>query len=409
MMKMHTATQVKKCFAMQRVILGAFEIYNMDNTEMLETITNADVCTEEGKLVAGGYLKTPVSLPHIDCSYGSRGNLLEDGIIICKKHGSIEDEDSEAKRIVKEVEDFVKNHPEQIEVWMPGSTAQRDSEDCYANLREITNAIELYNMDHPNNPITYDFGDPFSDSSPLTAGKYLKNNLRQVSKDCKYFVIDSMLENGSICCTKHGTFTKGPFFKTPKEIEAFKPLSTAEGPPDAFSSLDLSRQQIENGKANPFFTTFQNMLLMEGDGDPGFFTEKDLSDEKVNWLINNFLWKLTSGSGHEKFLNLKEGLYVSDDYYRKLSKWYFGKEVGANGKNYFPLSDSGETNELVSNITKIQELPSGVFQLDIDILIKTWPGEKPEWFVYHKVKTKVKKVKDELGEHFIVIEYTWAN
>ena len=75
----------KACFANQRVLLGAIEMYNMDNKTMIESIESDTI----DKLVKGSYLKNPVVC--IDGgTYSSTGKLSGNGVIKCSKHGSVE-------------------------------------------------------------------------------------------------------------------------------------------------------------------------------------------------------------------------------------------------------------------------------------------------------------------------------
>lgn len=80
----------KACFANQRVILGAVEMYNMDHTTMLEKISDGDVAFPSGLLVVEKCLVSPVIKPEVSCEYASYGKLTEYGIIYCKTHGTLE-------------------------------------------------------------------------------------------------------------------------------------------------------------------------------------------------------------------------------------------------------------------------------------------------------------------------------
>lgn len=75
--------QANGCFANQRILLGATEMYNMDNEKMLNEL-NIEA------LLKGQYLKSAPVCPG-GGTYGSTGNLAaEDGKINCSKHGSVE-------------------------------------------------------------------------------------------------------------------------------------------------------------------------------------------------------------------------------------------------------------------------------------------------------------------------------
>ena len=100
----HIDTREKSCFSNQRVIMGAIEMYNMDNKQMMTSI-------DFSRLLEGKYLKEIPQKPTNECDYFSEGDLSEDGYISCKKHGSVyllnkksEKESEEAHRIQEEKE-----------------------------------------------------------------------------------------------------------------------------------------------------------------------------------------------------------------------------------------------------------------------------------------------------------------
>lgn len=76
---------MKACFANQRVILGALEMYNMDNEAML-TFMSDDVIK---RLSGQNSMKGGISLPDPQCAYTSIGDLTTTGSITCKFHGSV--------------------------------------------------------------------------------------------------------------------------------------------------------------------------------------------------------------------------------------------------------------------------------------------------------------------------------
>jgi hypothetical protein len=73
----------KACFANQRVLMGAIEMYNMDHNEMI-TELNDHVIDD---LVQGKYLKARIVPAEQDCCFGSTGPLNQDGVVICAVHG----------------------------------------------------------------------------------------------------------------------------------------------------------------------------------------------------------------------------------------------------------------------------------------------------------------------------------
>lgn len=73
----------KACYANQRVLLGAVEMYNMDKEN---SMTSLDI----DALLNGKYLKSRPYPPETRCQYLSSGNLAETGLIYCQLHGPIE-------------------------------------------------------------------------------------------------------------------------------------------------------------------------------------------------------------------------------------------------------------------------------------------------------------------------------
>lgn len=86
--KAREAARQKACYSNIRVILGALEMYNMDHSQMHDSLADADCTT--GYLVTDGYLKTAVTKPETGCSY-SGSNLTGNGLISCAVHGTIEE------------------------------------------------------------------------------------------------------------------------------------------------------------------------------------------------------------------------------------------------------------------------------------------------------------------------------
>ncbi len=73
----------KACYANMRVILGAIEMYNMDNPSMMNSV---DLST----LTSGQYLKSAISYPETGCTYAAEGNLTGEGRVTCAVHGGVE-------------------------------------------------------------------------------------------------------------------------------------------------------------------------------------------------------------------------------------------------------------------------------------------------------------------------------
>lgn len=82
----------KACYANMRVILGAVEMYNMDNVDMIDHLRDQYATSEDGLLVKGRYLKSPITRAEENCYYQG-DNLSENGRIVCREHGTVEGPD----------------------------------------------------------------------------------------------------------------------------------------------------------------------------------------------------------------------------------------------------------------------------------------------------------------------------
>lgn len=92
----------KPCFTNQKVIEGAIEMYNMDNTIMMETaLPGRDYEDHERILLDNRYLKNPIEPPSPDCSYGFV-NICATGSVFCKKHGGSFESEHSDKVIIPE-------------------------------------------------------------------------------------------------------------------------------------------------------------------------------------------------------------------------------------------------------------------------------------------------------------------
>lgn len=80
--KARESARQKACYSNLRVILGAIEMYNMDNSSMMDDLSVA-------KLVSGKYLKAEPVPPETHCSYLGSG-IIENGRVWCKYHGDVE-------------------------------------------------------------------------------------------------------------------------------------------------------------------------------------------------------------------------------------------------------------------------------------------------------------------------------
>lgn len=76
----------KACFSNMRVIQGAIEMYNMDNSKMIYRFDDDTM----DLLVKNHYLKATIDGPERECYYLSNGDLTDTGFIYCKYHGDID-------------------------------------------------------------------------------------------------------------------------------------------------------------------------------------------------------------------------------------------------------------------------------------------------------------------------------
>ncbi len=82
----------KLCAFNIRMLQGAVEMYNMDNTSMM---TKLDL----ERLLEGKYIKSIPTSRYYNCKYISKGDLLtEDGEICCKLHGNLSEIDQKYKK-----------------------------------------------------------------------------------------------------------------------------------------------------------------------------------------------------------------------------------------------------------------------------------------------------------------------
>lgn len=77
----------KACYANMRVLLGAIEMYNMDNNVPLTSVRG----DTEQRMIDANYLKARLSKPESGCNYSSTGDLMGTGKITCDIHGTVDD------------------------------------------------------------------------------------------------------------------------------------------------------------------------------------------------------------------------------------------------------------------------------------------------------------------------------
>ena len=74
---------------------------------------------------------------------------------------------------------------------------------CYANIRVLLGAIEMYNMDHSTMQTTLAAMD-YSATGHLVSCQYLKSAVTAPETSCSYVGAD-LSGSGKISCTAHGT------------------------------------------------------------------------------------------------------------------------------------------------------------------------------------------------------------
>jgi hypothetical protein len=146
-------------------------------------------------LKKNGYLEELIKTKN--CDYFIYGNLNEDeGRICCKKHGPLKkiipyDFETEYKK--RNITKIKKEGNNKVIPLKKDKTTQ-----CLSNIRVITGAIEMYNMDHSQMMTELDL-------DKLVESHYLKEIPIKPTDKCDYFIVGDILSDGYIACKKHGT------------------------------------------------------------------------------------------------------------------------------------------------------------------------------------------------------------
>lgn len=85
---------------------------------------------------------------------------------------------------------------------------------CFNNIRVISEAIDMYNIDKDQKMTSLDF-------PSLLEGKYLKELPRKPRNECEYYSEGDLTQNGYIGCKKHGSI-EASIINENKEIEEKK-------------------------------------------------------------------------------------------------------------------------------------------------------------------------------------------
>jgi prepilin-type N-terminal cleavage/methylation domain-containing protein len=75
---------------------------------------------------------------------------------------------------------------------------------CYANMRVILGAVEMYNMDHTTMMTSIADADVTDASKELTSGQYLKGQVSKPESGCSYGASGDLTGQGRITCSVHG-------------------------------------------------------------------------------------------------------------------------------------------------------------------------------------------------------------
>ncbi len=81
--------------------------------------------------------------------------------------------------------------------------AEAQKKACYANMRVLLGAVEMYNMDHTEMMTSMDS----NQIKLLVAKGYLKANIEPPTPQCKYYATGDLAADGIIACSLHGSIT----------------------------------------------------------------------------------------------------------------------------------------------------------------------------------------------------------
>lgn len=112
-----TGSGIKGCFGDQRLLIGAIEMYNMDEEHNILSIEHGEI--EE--LINKKYIKNwPSEYMNNEsrkkCKYTSFGDLSDNGYIYCEYHGSIEGQKKPSQEYISDEnkKEFRRNLPNLI-------------------------------------------------------------------------------------------------------------------------------------------------------------------------------------------------------------------------------------------------------------------------------------------------------
>lgn len=99
--KARSQARIKACYANQRVLTGALEMYSMDNTDLSKLGHDHETgLFNIQELVDQKYLKSIPVPPEQDCEYRLIGDYNKEGFIACMRHGCIEEQEMSVEEVV---------------------------------------------------------------------------------------------------------------------------------------------------------------------------------------------------------------------------------------------------------------------------------------------------------------------
>lgn len=125
---------------------------------------------------------------------------------------------------------------------------------CFANIRILQGAIEMYNMDHAT-MMTTNF-----DMNALVKSNYIKSPIKGPEEKCEYLVEGDLTSDGYIYCANHGDVMglKAKEIKERKEKEERE--KTAYHLKDTFSGLWALETKIDNYLSSLLNFTVNNTI-----------------------------------------------------------------------------------------------------------------------------------------------------
>lgn len=230
---------LNECLANIRVISGAIDMHNMDQKDVIAEF-DEKMIQSGGLLLQEGYLKNPIKKPTLQCRYELARDEYENVFIQCTRHGSayslsgklsdglLKPDSNLGKILWADMKEGV-NKPEATGNKAPENVAEKDPESadqydddgenktlqqenaseeekkaCFANIKIILSGVEMYNMDHEENPITTFDESMLEDDGLLGKDDYLKKPLKKACPECHYESDGDLCAYGKIRCTIHG-------------------------------------------------------------------------------------------------------------------------------------------------------------------------------------------------------------